>query len=448
MKTRIFFMLFLFPLMVFSQYYVGSEQAYPISEFYYTLNFKGVMGADGSTYMFYGPSNLKKTTIAGTPFPGFGTNGVISNVLSITNITNSISVNDQYIYLSSNNNIARYDLGGTPDLSFGVNGVVSFPQDVYNINVNPDSSLLFSTNGEIRKLLSNGQIDNSFVITSNQRFEVGGNNIYIFNYYYSSSGNPSPTFGYTITKYDFNGIQDTQYGNAGILDVSNFTFVLDHTSGKLYVQPPTGNITRYTSAGVVDDTFGIAGTAQGNFPLGAKRVVSDSNNNILFFGGGQAYGYNSTNIFRLKNNGEADNTFNNGSYKYVSSDAIITDVRLIDDNTYMCLDSKRYSLNSTTYRANKYIRTTNLSELALSTKDINNTNRDDIQVYPNPATDFITIKNTGTEKISKVSIFAMTGELVLSGTETKIDVRNLSAGNYMIEIISDKNKYVNKFIKK
>ncbi|QBA21336.1 T9SS type A sorting domain-containing protein [Chryseobacterium indologenes] len=446
MKIRFFFWMFLLPVIGYCQYYVGRELAYPISEFYYTLNFKGAMGADGSTYMYYGTSNLKKVTIAGTPFPGFGTNGIISNVIPIINSTNSVSVNDQHIYLSSKNNIARYDLGGTPDLSFGVNGIVTFSQDVYNIIVNPDSSLFFKTNGQIRKLLSNGQVDNSFVINSNQKFEVGGNNIYIFNYHYSS-GNPSPTISYTITKYDFNGIQDIQYGNAGILDVSDFTFVLDHVSGELYVQPSTGNITRYTSSGIVDNTFGVGGIAQGDFPRGAQKVISDSNNNILFFGGGQGYGYNGTTIFRLKNNGEADNTFNNGSYKYISSDAIITDARLIDDNTYICLDSKRYSLNSTTYRANKYIRTTNFSELALSIKNINNTNTDDIHVYPNPATDFIHIKIGDNERIKRNIIYTIAGNFVITNNTSDINIKNLASGDYIIEIETNKNIYRKKFIK-
>ncbi|NIF06422.1 T9SS type A sorting domain-containing protein [Chryseobacterium sp. Tr-659] len=447
MKIRFFFWLLLLPVMSYCQYYVGREQAYPISEFYSSLNFKGAIGADGSTYMYYGSSNLKKVTIMGTPYPGFGTNGVIDNVIPITNNSNSISVNDQNIYLSSNDKIAKYDLGGLPDLSFGVNGVVTFPQNVYSISVNPDSSLFFRTNGQIRKLLSNGQIDNSFVINTGQQFIVSDNNIYVFNYY--PNNNPSgPSYGYMITKYDFNGMQDTQYGNVGSLDVSNFTFALDHVNGNLYLQPSTGIIKKYTSAGVLDNAFGIGGTIQGDFPPGGSKVITDSNNNILFFGGGQAYGYNATVIFRLKSNGEPDNTFNNGSYKYTSADAVIRVVRLIDDNTFVCLDSRRYSLNSTTDRVNKYIRTLNPSELALNVKNVDNMSVDNIQLYPNPTSDFINIQVSKNEKINKVNIFTVAGDFIFSSNKSKIDIEHLTTGSYIIEVITNNTTYKSRFIKK
>jgi hypothetical protein len=221
------------------------------------------------------------------------------------------------------------------------------------------------------------------------------------------------------------------------------------TSGEIY-QSVSAGIQKYTSTGVLDNSFGIGGIASVDNGLGFGKVVIDSNNNILFFGGISDLQNNVTRIFRLKHNGDMDNTFNNGSYRYVGNEGAISQVRLIDDNTYVTLGDKTYSIPISSYRFyrnNKFVRTLNQSDITLSTQEIN-TKKDNLQIYPNPAIDFITIKKSDTEKISKVNIFAMTGELVISGSETKIDIRNLPAGNYILEAKSEKNKYIGKFIKK
>jgi hypothetical protein len=60
-------------------------------------------------------------------------------------------------------------------------------------------------------------------------------------------------------------------------------------------------------------------------------------------------------------------------------------------------------------------------------------------VYPNPATDYIMVnaKNAGS-----VEIFDMTGRLVLTSTETKIDVRSLETGVYFVRVNGNTTKLV------
>lgn len=443
MRKKIFFLLLLFPLMAYSQYYVGRDKPYKSSTFNSPRYFiESEINADGSVYLYYRdgvPLTLKKFTITGEADVSFGNNGVINNI-PLNAGSWSISINTQNIYLSSGNQIAKYDLNGNPDTSFGINGIITLGQEVSNLSANSDSSLFYISNQQMKKLLPNGQIDNLFsIMTYQNKYYIAGNNIYTVTYTYQ----PSTV---NFKKYDFNGVQDMTYGNNGVLTMNSGNFVFEKTSGDLYLQTTTG-ITKYKSTGILDNTFGVGGIVLNDFPTDILQVARDSNNNLVFFGGYQTYQYNRTIIFRLKENGDLDNTFHNGSYKFVTYEAPIEKVRLIDDNTYVCMDRKRVTSNSTNVRNNKYRRTLNPSEV-LGIKEAEVKITDNLQIYPNPATDFITINIRNKDKISKVNVFAITGELVLSGTETKIDVRNLAAGNYMIEVTTENNKYTSKFIKK
>ncbi|WP_144283034.1 BspA family leucine-rich repeat surface protein [Chryseobacterium echinoideorum] len=85
-------------------------------------------------------------------------------------------------------------------------------------------------------------------------------------------------------------------------------------------------------------------------------------------------------------------------------------------------------------------------ESILSVKEQEKLN--EFNIYPNPATDFITLKNV---KLSEnFMIFDASGRIVLQGklNNSEIDVRSLEKGNYLLQIVS-KNKTENfKFIKK
>lgn len=60
---------------------------------------------------------------------------------------------------------------------------------------------------------------------------------------------------------------------------------------------------------------------------------------------------------------------------------------------------------------------------------VNEVEASTMTVYPNPATDFIMIN---TQDAVSVEIFDMTGRLVLTSTETKIDIRDMEAGVYFV----------------
>lgn len=83
----------------------------------------------------------------------------------------------------------------------------------------------------------------------------------------------------------------------------------------------------------------------------------------------------------------------------------------------------------------------------LGTKDISTKINSEVSIFPNPATDFIEIKTK--ENVKSVQIFDASGKLVKKlGNETKVDVRELEKGNYVMSISTSDSVVSKKFIKK
>lgn len=71
--------------------------------------------------------------------------------------------------------------------------------------------------------------------------------------------------------------------------------------------------------------------------------------------------------------------------------------------------------------------------------------KDFISIYPNPATDFIQINHK--EPVSNISIYTATGDLVLQGIESQIDISVFKSGVYTVIIESESGLTTNRFIK-
>jgi hypothetical protein len=75
---------------------------------------------------------------------------------------------------------------------------------------------------------------------------------------------------------------------------------------------------------------------------------------------------------------------------------------------------------------------------------------DMLYVYPNPATDRLTIQTGSTDKIT-VEISDLNGQIVskyeLAGSNNTIEVANLSTGSYLVRVLNNGNSSVKKFIK-
>lgn len=90
-----------------------------------------------------------------------------------------------------------------------------------------------------------------------------------------------------------------------------------------------------------------------------------------------------------------------------------------------------------------YIKTT----YALAANDIN---KAQITLYPNPVSDYLHI-NTAGEKVQSIKVYNFAGALVRNITDAKadtVDLRDLTTGNYIISITTDKGVITKKIIKK
>ncbi|MBL3549005.1 T9SS-dependent choice-of-anchor J family protein [Chryseobacterium sp. KMC2] len=70
-----------------------------------------------------------------------------------------------------------------------------------------------------------------------------------------------------------------------------------------------------------------------------------------------------------------------------------------------------------------------------------------VYVFPNPASDVLTIKSK--EKVNKVEVYDISGRKVVADLDgNKVNVGNLNAGSYIINIETKEGKTTEKFIKK
>jgi hypothetical protein len=82
---------------------------------------------------------------------------------------------------------------------------------------------------------------------------------------------------------------------------------------------------------------------------------------------------------------------------------------------------------------------------------INESQESRLLVYPNPATDKITIKIAEGQAPSQLSMMNLNGEEVLTCSlikpKTQIDISNLPSGVYFVRLTSDRTAEVGKFVK-
>ena len=69
-----------------------------------------------------------------------------------------------------------------------------------------------------------------------------------------------------------------------------------------------------------------------------------------------------------------------------------------------------------------------------------------VSVYPNPAHDFVRVETMCTLSVQGIDIFTITGQKVLSSTETEINVSGLEPGIYFIKINIDENNITKRVI--
>jgi len=83
---------------------------------------------------------------------------------------------------------------------------------------------------------------------------------------------------------------------------------------------------------------------------------------------------------------------------------------------------------------------------ANATLSVSNAVKEKFAIYPNPASDFITIDTK--ENIKEVNIYSISGQKVLNTQNHKINIQNLQPGVYLVEIKTGQSVTTHKIIKK
>jgi uncharacterized ubiquitin-like protein YukD len=78
----------------------------------------------------------------------------------------------------------------------------------------------------------------------------------------------------------------------------------------------------------------------------------------------------------------------------------------------------------------------------------------EIEIFPNPANDFITCKNKSNSLIQELKIIDISGRTIkifnkpdLLSEGIKLDIQNIDKGVYFISLISDRKQYIHKLLK-
>lgn len=454
MKLRLIIPFFLLLCMnVKSQYSVAIDPNYSAG-LGQSLAFANVLYAatpQGSTY-FYGNYSgntnfyLRRYLPTGALDTSFGNNGTSDSVLPFNG---PIVANDQSFYLANTRTVAKYNLNGALDTSFGTGGYFNFASTgiISNMYINDDLSLMVWKDNVLTKLTVNGQLDSGFTEMPAYSYEVTNSGIIV----------KSSATGSAYKKYNGNGVQDMTFGTGGIANITEGKIRVNKNTGEIFTYSSNYpvKITKYTANGVLDTSFGNTGTLTYSFPVNPSvynevqtiaGIEFDSNNNVYAYGGssnGVDSFYKTAFIVRFTSNGIADTSFNNGSSLFYRQGPRITEMKILNDSTYLCFNTWRVGyMNNISLGATQYVRRLGF----LSTNEVSPAYEN--LVYPNPVKDNVNISLSSNEKLEYADLFDMSGKLVRKILSVKSDVSGLGTGTYILKIKTNKKEYQMKLIKK
>jgi uncharacterized delta-60 repeat protein len=236
--------------------------------------------------------------------------------------------------------VARFNLNNTIDTTFGTSGVaiVDFGVETGGvIKIQPDGKILLAgsitgpTDADqdlvVARLNTNGTLDTTFDADGKVAISHGSGTERFGNIDVASDGKIVVTgeLGFqdiSVAKLNADGSLDTSFSGDGktIVDLGSAVnqscrgFI--QSDGKILITATVANVSsigvgRLTAAGVLDTTFGTAGTVIVSFSVGFSRptdILTQPNGRILVAGYAATFPNDSL-IFRLTTAGVLDTTF-------------------------------------------------------------------------------------------------------------------------------------------
>jgi uncharacterized delta-60 repeat protein len=387
----------------------------------------------------------------------------------------------------------RFNPNGTPDITFGTNGVVttdinSSEDEATTILLQPDNKLLvlgtYLLTGNIRHLCGvrynvDGSIDTTFGTNgramfgslaanySNQLTDalLESNGKIVMGALHDIDGQSG---NFVLAKFNANGTIDTGFGTNGAR-VTNFggedrLMSLQKINGKYYAFGYSENaeneasiaISRYSTAGALDSTFGTNGkvllhrNATSTLDVVADaRLVGDK---IICVGYGEPENQTApfhidALLIRLNLDGSIDTTFNDTGY-------VITDFSNNNTDVFITLeiqpDGKILAQGSSTVSTDDSFIVARYQIAQLNTANFSSGL---FTVYPNPVSNSLTIENKDLSVTNVTAeLYDLSGrklyECKLNGSSNSINwLNNLSGGNYLLRLTDSGKEEIIKIIK-
>lgn len=345
---------------------------------------------------------------------------------------------------------ARLNTNGSTDISFGTNGEVqNLPLNINSIQIkNGSTDILFagrapvSFNGAVAVLAlkSNGSYDSAFGINGLAKNVSNNANAQVFfkynitqdalNRIYVSGGVQGSNFKYwfSVTRFLSNGAADNSFASAGLYakDVSTPGYSDNYNEGiSTYC---TGGQCSVLTSGLKENDF----TQQ----TATATILLKDNGTIDSLNAGKGY---------------IDTSFFGNSYE--ASYAALADT-IIRGRLAMYIAGKSFNGKNNDFYIVQLLKPVSsvTEKISLATS----TNKTDIEVYPNPAKNFINIKIQNTAAgFADIRMMSNTGNIVLQkrmyineGQQTisLILPKSLSAGLYHINILSGNENFTGKVL--
>lgn len=437
---------------------------------------------------------LARYNADGSLDPTFGDGGITLTSLGAgESLCNAIQLQDDgkiiavgtYLYAEegpADIAIARYNNDGTLDLSYGTDGIVltnSEGSEVFDggmrADLQADGKLVvlgFKNEDLLNFLLlrynTDGTLDVTFgdagivtPIIGNYSDESEELNILLDedeNILVASSafdmGESQPDF--SIVKYDSNGLLDLTFGtdgqvttNISITDgissndyASDIAFQSDGKivlAGMIYDDEGAFALARYSSDGILDESFGVDGIVTTEMPSWAEctGMKIQSNDKIILIGHASFVDFNEEFVLaRYTANGDLDPTF--GSDGMIIANISIgsdqaQDILIIDNEKILVVGTEAGEFGLDT----RVALIQYLFDFGLSI-DKETYNKQNIAIFPNPFNQFTTVhfdqELTGN---NYVAIHDLSGQEVfrdenITGKTLQIDKANLRPGLYLL----------------
>lgn len=322
--------------------------------------------------------------------------------------------------------VARYDINGNIDTSFNNTGIVLYAQTGNNVLCNGisidsvgnyilsgNSSYTGSSSGFLRKYLANGILDTSFGINGTWTTGVG------------------------------NGFSDN---TTGIKTLPDGKMLVGYTSS--YTAPKKFAIRRFLpSSWAVDPTFANGGTAyysSGITSYAAATFAQQPDGKILVTGNYQNGSIKSFATVRYEANGALDSLFGTNGIvvsPFTSNDNSSSNDIAVQSNGGIIVAGNNTQNNVRRFALIKY----HGSSITVNEFE-NKKNFFDLQVFPNPSNDFITVQSSGNLVTANITIINALGEIVFikknASEFESIDISGLAHGIYFLKMNNREMKFI------